>query len=189
MQAFWSQPSPDRNDPAGYRFPLHRSKYLYSLLPPLSKKAKILEVGCNVGRNLNFLFEKGYRNLYGIEINKKAVSLMRKFYPKLAKKAHIIGKPTEEAIFEFKDNYFDLIFTMASLMHHHPSSDFILKEIYKKSKKYILTIEDETNDKPLQFARNYKKIFESLGMKEITSETIYDLEPNRYPFQTRLFEK
>ncbi len=185
---FWSQPSPNWNDPAGYVKPLNRSKYLYAFMPKLSKKAKILEIGCNVGRNLNYLLERGFMNLYGIEINKNSALQMKKFYPQLYKSATIILDSTENAIFNFKDNYFTLIFSMASLMHHHPQSNYIFQQIYLKSKKYVLIIEDEINNKPLQFARIYKTIFENFGMKEIKKDITYQIEPN-YPYTSRLFIK
>ena len=34
----------------------------------LSKNSTILEMGCNVGRNLNYLYKNGYKNLTGVEI-------------------------------------------------------------------------------------------------------------------------
>jgi len=36
------------------------------VLPILKKDAAILEIGCNAGRNLNYLHQKSYQNLHGI---------------------------------------------------------------------------------------------------------------------------
>lgn len=50
----------------------------------IPKKYSILELGCNVGRNLLVLNGEGYKNLYGIEINPNAVEMMKKEHPGLA---------------------------------------------------------------------------------------------------------
>jgi SAM-dependent methyltransferase len=47
----------------------------------VSEDARILEIGCNVGRNLHFLFESGFRNLEGIEISEDAVKLVKDTFP------------------------------------------------------------------------------------------------------------
>ena len=47
------------------------------------KNLNILELGCNVGRNLNFLLNDNFKNLNGIEINTHAVELCKKVYPAL----------------------------------------------------------------------------------------------------------
>ena len=52
----------------------------------LSKNSKILDLGCNVGRHLNFLKKNGYRNLYGVDIGKLAIKNSKKFFPNLKKK-------------------------------------------------------------------------------------------------------
>ena len=46
-----------------------------------NKEVKILELGCNVGRNINKLFENGFKNLFAIEINSEAITLMEKSFP------------------------------------------------------------------------------------------------------------
>ena len=46
----------------------------------LSTEATILEFGCNVGRNLNFLYKNGFKNLTGVEICNAAIELGKKIY-------------------------------------------------------------------------------------------------------------
>ena len=41
------------------------------------KNLKILELGCNVGINLEILKKMGFNNLYGLEINNKAIEIAR----------------------------------------------------------------------------------------------------------------
>lgn len=47
------------------------------------KDPSIMELGCNVGRNLNFLYLNNFKHLNGIEINPHAIECGRKNYPEL----------------------------------------------------------------------------------------------------------
>ena len=73
LHKFWSQKHPILNDVKDYIKPVFRSKFLYEFMPKMEPSASILELGCNVGRNLNYLFTKGFRSLSDIEINKRAI--------------------------------------------------------------------------------------------------------------------
>ena len=50
----------------------------------VNKNDSILEIGCNVGRNLNALYCNGFRNLSGIEINERAIRILKASYPEMA---------------------------------------------------------------------------------------------------------
>jgi len=66
--------------------------------------------------------------------------------------------------------HFDMIFTMALLQCLHPSSEWVFKEITDRT-TFLITIEDELEHSFAwrHFPRNYKKVFERLGMKQIAS--------------------
>jgi len=133
----------------------------------VSEDARILEIGCNVGRNLHFLFESGFRNLEGIEISEDAVRLMKDTFPQMAGHASIYNKSVEEVIKEFEDRRYEAIFTMAVLEHIHSDSEWVFEEIVRVSKKYLITMEDERTVSWRHFPRHYRKIFEKAGMKQI----------------------
>ncbi|MFH1583272.1 MAG: methyltransferase domain-containing protein, partial [Candidatus Falkowbacteria bacterium] len=63
----------------------------------------VLEVGCNIGNQLNFLQKNKYKNLYGIEILDYAVEEAKN----LTKNINIIQGSAFDI--PFKDNYFDLV--------------------------------------------------------------------------------
>lgn len=149
----------------------------------LNKSNSILELGCNSGANLNHLSQFGYSNLSGIEINKHAINEMKKTFPKL--KADIINNSLENLMPALPDNSYDLIFTMAVLIHISPQSNFIFKEMVRVSRKYICVVEAETCYCKYIFPRNYKRIFEKLGCKEI----LYIQEMPDLLYSLRLFEK
>ncbi|MBK6876997.1 MAG: methyltransferase domain-containing protein [Ignavibacteria bacterium] len=98
----------------------------------LDRKAKILEVGCNIGIQLVNLQEMGFENLYGIELQPHAVELARQ----RTKGINIIQGTVYDI--PFKDNFFHMVFSNRVLIHMNP--DHIheaLKEIYRASGKYI----------------------------------------------------
>ena len=68
LHRFWRHPwDSSRNLPIDYlREGEERSQFLVDLIKGyVEPNAKILEIGCNVGRNLNYLFNAGYTKLGG----------------------------------------------------------------------------------------------------------------------------
>ena len=149
----------------------------------------ILEIGCNVGRNLNYLFLAGFKKLVGIEINKKAIRLLKQSYPELARYAKIYNKPVEEVITGFKNGAFDIVFTMAVLQHIHPDSEFIFSEIARVTNRFLVTIEDERGISWRHFPRNYKRVFESLGLEQVEEFNCRGVPGLGGNFSARVFKK
>ncbi|MBN2545708.1 MAG: class I SAM-dependent methyltransferase [Spirochaetes bacterium] len=163
---YWQSPH-DHNKTENYIRPHteQRTRYLLSLLAKykVPKNKKILEIGCNCGRNLNGLFIDGYKSLTGVEISTEAVKKQKEFFPEL--KARIINKPIEDCVLKFKENEFNTIYTMAVLQHIHVDSNWILKEMANIASEYIILIELNLRD--------YKKIFEKYGYKLIEKRSCY----------------
>ena len=62
--------------------PRHQLRPIFfNLFKDIPKTAKILEVGCNIGRNLKSLKDLGFSNLHGIEISPYAVKKAKELYP------------------------------------------------------------------------------------------------------------
>ena len=166
LHEYWKHPTAE-NLPKKYLSSKRkdRSLFLISILEALKvkKDASILEIGCNSGRNLMYLWKAGYRNLAGIEINPDAVDLMRQKLPYLD--ANVMVGPAEELLWGIKRP--DVIFTVAVLVHIHPDGDFIFELMKDKTKKYIVTLEDEVSNKDRHIRRNYQDVFERLGMRQV----------------------
>lgn len=146
-----------------------------------------MEVGCNVGRNLKYLYDHGYVNLSGIEISEEAIKELKKSYPELAQNAELLHGSVEDVIRTKHDNEYDMIFTMAVLEHIHSDSDWILEEMVRVTSQYIMTIEAEDVSIYRFFKRNYRKVFEGLGMKQIYETTCEDAGLSEYVL--RVFKK
>jgi len=118
-----------------------RSQSILNMLGSLvNQDYSFLEIGCNLGRNLNHLWQAGYRNVRGMEISEHAVKRLRSEYLCLADVPVDIG-PAEQSIQKLGSRSVDVIFTMAVLENIHPDSRLLFKEIARVASKYVLAIE------------------------------------------------
>jgi SAM-dependent methyltransferase len=154
------------------------------------KSISILEPGCNIGRNLHFLIEAGYTNLSGIEVSPRVMEPMRDAFPDVPKTTTLHLGTIEDHIVGFEDGEFDVIFTMAVLEHIHPDSEWVFEQLVRVARFGIVTIEDEVNSNSHRiWPRNYKDVFEELGMTEDLSRNCadYPLDENDFGKQPKRF--
>ena len=174
VREYWKNPG-GGNEPIDYWGHIERSEFLHRFIDGIiPEDIDIVELGCNCGRNVFYLNDKGF-NVTGMDINPDAVAFNQ-------------GLPIWCQSIEdyFKTNpKADMYFSMAVLEHLPKESEWIFKEMAKAD--YVLTIEDEKSDSGVCFPRDYKKIFESLGMEELKHETNDDFFVTRY--EARLFGK
>ena len=89
-----------------------------TLQPYINEDSKILEIGCNVGRNLNHLYHQGYKNLTGIEINPNAIDVGKNHYRELYADSRVqIEIGSAEDFLSDNSNHYDAVFTLAVLQH------------------------------------------------------------------------
>jgi len=147
---------------AGVDLP-ERTRYLVArvqdYLPP---GAKVLELGSGCGRNLAGLQAAGYQ-VQGIEIAPANFQVMREKFASVAE--CVIMGALEDVVRKLPDNSVDAIVTMAVLMHLHPDSEWVLRELTRISRKWLLLIERSSIISPRCFARNYQEIFQQLGCR------------------------
>jgi SAM-dependent methyltransferase len=191
LYSYWKDPKDIFNSPEGYLQGHERSEFLVNLVKPYLKdtNASILELGCNVGRNLQHLLDAGFSNLSGVEVNGNALMLMKEKFPKLASQAKIYHSTIEDWFIKNSSAKFDLIFVMAVLEHIHSDSEWIFPEVSKMSEHLIVTIEDEETVTPRHFPRNYRYIFENYGMRHIKEINCVDIPGLNKNFYARVFLK
>ncbi|MCX6723792.1 MAG: class I SAM-dependent methyltransferase [Candidatus Staskawiczbacteria bacterium] len=189
LERYWRDPM-DHNAPNSYIEPVQRSEFLLKFFKKYAdSQDKILEIGCNVGRNLNYLFVAGYKNLRGIEISKEAVELMKRVYPKILSSVKVDINSVENAVKTIENDSFDVVFTMAVFQHIHPDSEFVFSEVARITKKYLIIIEDEDGVTWRHFPRRYKKIFENLGMRQIEQFNCKEIADFGRNYWVRVFTK
>jgi SAM-dependent methyltransferase len=175
IERYWRNPNDGSNKPHDYLNPTGgeaRSVFLLDVIGErISPTAGVLEVGCNVGRNLRHLRDKGWAPVAGIEINHEAVSLLREHQPQLAD-AEIINRPAEEALPTFADRQFGLVFTMAVLVHIHPDvADAVFDGMARVAAELLIAVEDEYSTHSWRhYPRNYRDVFESRGLRQVYEE-------------------
>jgi pseudaminic acid biosynthesis-associated methylase len=134
QQLFWADQYAKEYIEKNRTFDLELGKDAWLQMLQCSKSIEsILECGCNIGRNLEFL-EKVLPNARKsiVEISKPAFDYVTSKYAL----HHAFNGSIEDSEFPQK---FDLVFTMGVLIHVHPGN--LLKtmgQIYKHSNRYIL---------------------------------------------------
>lgn len=132
----------------------------------------VLEIGCNVGRNLEALRQAGYGPLTGIEINAGALADMRRVFPDLHATATLINQPVETALPPMADGAVDVCFTMAVLQHIHPDSEWVFPHLLRVASRYLVVIENEDQSSYKIFPRDYGAVFRGLGATEVLAEPV-----------------
>jgi SAM-dependent methyltransferase len=166
------------------------TEYLATLLGRIGvgRTESILEIGCNVGTNLERLRLKGWHSLGGLEANTHAVAVLRERFPDLPEVCDVRVGPAEMVLPELKSGSFDVVFTMAVLMHLPPESNSVFDEMARVSRRWIVTIELEHVALSYIFPRRYDRMFSPRGYVQRLAEPVPAMR--RYEgYVTRVFER
>lgn len=137
---------------------------------------KILEAGCGSGRVVKYLYDLGYKNISGIELNQNAVNNINQTYSELnIIQGDILNMPYEE-------KSFDIIISYGVVEHFKEGLDLPLLNLNKMLKKdglAIITIPS------LNKVRQLKTIFYKINPllpKRDKKEFIYNVFPKKGEF-------
>ncbi len=97
----------------------------------LPRSARVLDVGCGSATLASYWLNHG-SSIIGLDISDTALQMARLNGVPCIKVDVTRGLP-------FSDHTFDLVYTDA-LLEHFPSPEQILKELFRVSKKYVLSI-------------------------------------------------
>lgn len=143
-----------------------RGPFWKSLLDEFGAKS-ILEVGCNIGANLQWIASiLPPQNVYGVDVNLKALGEIRQTIPGI----NAIWSPGRDL--PYRDRWFDMVFTMGVLIHQPESTlPLVMAEIVRCSRRYVLCGEyyaEQTTEIPYRgqegalFNRDYGRIYQEL---------------------------
>jgi SAM-dependent methyltransferase len=185
LHEYWTRDN-DGTNPHKYARFNERGELVYRLIDNVVQRGEpVLELGCNVGRNLEMLRRGGYTNLAGVELNAGACEAMQVHYPELAAMLKLTTGSIEGTLPKLADNAYGLIFTMTVLMHIHPDSEWIFAHIARAARN-VLVIENEEANNNCRWARNYGEIFTKLGCVPVLEE-YNSLGSHYYHYAIRLF--
>ena len=156
------------------------------ILKVVGRDASFLEIGCNAGRNLNYLYKLGYRNLAGIEINELSVNeTLREHFPELYKIGRFYLGNAAHEIKKIPDDSYDVTFSIA-VLEHIPSEDKgLFFDMARVTKRYIAVI---TGENSRLYPHNYDKLFEKYGYKKVLFRLFYG-EGNMCEFPHELYDE
>lgn len=165
-----------------YRGPDEASELIRDALDShAGPEPSILELGCSSGRHLSFLYENGYTDLSGVEINGEALSVMEESYPELAAEGTFHLGTIEETVSEFEDDTFDAVFSVETLQHIHPDNEWVFDELARITSGLLVTVENEGEDGqsvnyingefPLYY-RDWNRVFAERGFRELDSKKL-----------------
>jgi pseudaminic acid biosynthesis-associated methylase len=149
-----------------------RGEFWLPLLDELAPQS-VLEVGCNVGGNLQWMAQRVPANrIVGVDVNAKALRLLEERVPGV----RAMHSPARDL--PVADRSIDLVFTMGVLIHQPEESlAKVMSEMVRASKRYVFCGEyydTETvevhyrgHDGAL-FRRDYGGLFEELFPLELT---------------------
>jgi pseudaminic acid biosynthesis-associated methylase len=113
-------------------YDISKIERLERFLGDINRDANVLEVGSNIGTQLMCLREIGFENLYGIDVQRKAIEEAHQQRPKL----DIIEGDALDI--PFKDGFFDLVFTSGVLIHIPPEDiNSAMNEITRCTSKWV----------------------------------------------------
>lgn len=144
------------------------------ILKVVGRDASFLEIGCNAGRNLNYLYKLGHRNLAGIEINEVSINkTLKEKFPDLYRTCRFyIGNAASE-IKKIPDDSYDVTFSIAVLEHIPPEDKDLFFDMARVTKGYIAII---TGENSKLYPHNYDKLFEKFGYKKVLFRLFYGEE-------------
>ncbi|PIQ83372.1 MAG: hypothetical protein COV75_07800 [Candidatus Omnitrophica bacterium CG11_big_fil_rev_8_21_14_0_20_63_9] len=182
------------NRPQDYADDSHRiGRFLHEFWGfHVQRSDRVLEVGCNRGANLLGLRACGYTDLAGIEMNPHAVEQLQQAFPDPTQRPAIACGSLETLFPTMASRSVDVVLTVATLMHVHPTGASVFQEMVRVARKYVCIVESESASCSYVFARNYQRVFERLGCVQVTSQVMSKqsqppVDSRHYGYTARLF--
>ena len=122
------------------------------------KNQPVLDLGCNQGRHIRYLYNKGLKNLYGVDVMKSALKYFEEKYSDIYKNSNLECDFFQRYLNKTKDNFFYNTFTFgATIEIVHPSYDLIKEMVRVTRKNIILLISENGHWYPRFYVYEFKK--------------------------------
>lgn len=107
------------------------------------KNISILDMGCNVGRHLNHLYQLGWHNLNGVDFSATAIGDMGIRYPEMYKAIKTNAASFQDFLPQCKES-FDIVYTRGATFELVPPSFPLIKHVCKIAKNYVVMVISES---------------------------------------------
>lgn len=105
-----------------------------------SSTSPILDLGCNVGRHLHALWERGFRNLHGVDIQHSALALMEQVFPQMMTSVTVSQGTFQDYLPGVADRAFDISFTHGATVELVPPSFPICRELARVTRGAVILL-------------------------------------------------
>jgi SAM-dependent methyltransferase len=113
---------------------------IVALVP--ERNAAILDMGCNVGRHLDYLYRQGYRGLRGVDWSNAALRDMARRYPEMHAHSRLVNASFEDFLSGRPDPV-DLVYTRGATFELvHPRFPLI-REVCRIARRYVVLVISE----------------------------------------------
>jgi SAM-dependent methyltransferase len=102
------------------------------------RQAAILDLGCNVGRHVRALRDRGFANLHGVDVNPLCAGHMDAAFPGLATQCAFVWRPFQEYLPTVPTGFFDIVFTHGKTIEHVPPGFPLVRELGRVCKGCVV---------------------------------------------------
>ncbi len=142
------------------------------LLARLPAEASFLEIGCNAGRNLQYLYRSGRRALSGIDINHAAVhEVLPAAFPELARTATLVAGDAAAWLRTQPDRAYDVVFAIGVLIHMPPDRMGLFADMLRTARRYVAVF---TTGFGYPYPYDFRRLFAQLGATLVYEEWYAD---------------
>ena len=108
-----------------------------------SKDFSILDIGCNSGRHLALLWQIGFRNLFGVDAMKEALSDFSRIYPEVYSASEIYHDTFQDFLIRSASGSFDVVFSWSATIELVDPSFDIVKYICRVARYQVILVINE----------------------------------------------
>ncbi len=136
----------------------HRTRLIDKVLEYTHKEDVLMELGCNCGSDMAQLYDKGYRNLCGVDASGSALELFANEYPRVFQVADIRHDLFQRYLMNFATNAVDYVYSNgATIELVHPSFP-VVSEICRVARcGVLLDLSEQNQGYPRDYVAQFRE--------------------------------
>jgi hypothetical protein len=120
--------------------------------------APVLDLGCNSGRHIEYLYNNGFRNITGVDVMKNALLYFQRRCPNVYKNSHIYHNFFQRFLQNTSAAKFEIVYSVgATIEIVHPSFD-VIGEMCRVSRLFVIVlVQENKHSYPRFYVSEFKK--------------------------------